>query len=282
MNLYFMLAWRSAVAPNPVLVETFDLLRRRGFDIALGIAEELLLQLDGPGLTHDLYILKSHTALWLSLAEIVHTHGGRLLNPFPACLAAQNKIVAVERMRTAGIPTPRSWVTGDPEQLRSIVENHPVIIKPYAGGRGLGILVVHSAHELAQATRPREPVVIQEYVPHDDELKVYVIGEDVFALGTRAGSREAPRWPCPVRRDVREIALRCGRLFGLRLYGLDIVESAEGPLVVDLNYFPSYRDVPQAAVLIADFIDAYTRGPAAARVPVRMGRIHRAAGAARQ
>jgi ribosomal protein S6--L-glutamate ligase len=282
MNLYFMLALRTRVAPNPVLVETFDLLRRRGFDIALGIAEELLLQLDGPGLTHDLYVLKSHTALWLSLAEIVHTHGGRLLNPFPACLAAQNKIVAVERMRTAGIPTPRSWVTGDPEQLRSIVADCPVILKPYAGGRGLGIRVVHSPHELAKAPRPQEPVLIQEYIPHDDELKVYVIGEDVFALRTRPESRDAPRWPSPLRRDVREIALRCGRLFDLHLYGLDIVESAAGPLVVDLNYFPSYRDVPQAAVRMADFIDAYARGPAAARVPVQLRRIARAVGAAPQ
>src|SRR5205809_7867394 len=172
MNLYFMLAWRSAVAPNPVLVETFDLLRRRGFDIALGIAEELLLQLDGPGLTHDLYILKSHTALWLSLAEIVHTHGGRLLNPFPACLAAQNKIVAVERMRTAGIPTPRSWVTSDPSLLRSMVEEHPVVIKPYNGGRGIGVRVVRDPHELAKAPQPTDPVVIQAYIRPDEELKV--------------------------------------------------------------------------------------------------------------
>src|SRR5437879_2788531 len=279
MKLYFMLAWRTPTAPNPVLVETFDLLRQRGFDIELGIAEELLLQLDRLAPTHDLYVLKSHAALWLSLAEIVHTHGGRVLNPFPACLAVQNKIVAVERMRAAGVPTPRSWVTGDPDLLRSIVEECPVIIKPYAGGRGIGILVVHSPHELARTPRPREPVLIQEYIRHEEELKVYVIGEEVFGMRT-GSSRDAPRWPCPLRRHVREIALRCGRLFGLGLYGLDIVESPDGPLVVDLNYFPSYRNVPHAAVLIADFIDAYARGPVSARVPARMTRIGRAMRAA--
>ena len=280
MNLYFMLALQTPATPNPVLVQTFEILRQRGFDIELGIGEELLLQVDRLPVTHDLYVLKSHTALWLSLAEIVHAHGGRLLNPFPACLAAQNKIVAVERMRAAGIPVPRSWVTGDPDLLRSIVEERPVIMKPYAGGRGLGILVVHSPHELAKAPRPREPVLIQEYVRHEQELKVYVIGEEVFAMRTRGPSRDAPRWACPISRDVREIALRCGRLFDLRLYGLDIVESADGPLVVDLNYFPSYRNVPHAAVLIADFIDDYARGPASARVPVRMRRIDRAMRAA--
>ncbi len=252
MNLYFMLALQTPATPNPVLVQTFEILRQRGFDIELGIGEELLLQLDRLAVTHDLYVLKSHTALWLSLAEIVHAHGGRLLNPFPACLAAQNKIVAVERMRAAGIPVPRSWVTGDPDLLRSIVEERPVIMK----------------------------LLIQEYVRHEQELKVYVIGEEVFGMRMRGPSRDAPRWACPISRDVREIALHCGRLFDLRLYGLDILESADGPLVVDLNYFPSYRNVPHAAVLIADFIDDYARGPASARVPVRMRRIDRAMRAA--
>src|SRR5438552_2943869 len=84
-------------------------------------------------------------------------------NPFPACLAVQNKIVAIERMRAAGIPTPRSWVTSDPNLVRSMVEEHPVVIKPYNGGRGIGVRVVRDPHELAKAPQPTDPVVIQEY-----------------------------------------------------------------------------------------------------------------------
>src|SRR5947208_10350152 len=133
MNLYVMLALRTPAAPNPVLVDTLLILRQRECNIELGTGKELLLQLDRLAMPHDLYILKSHAALWLSLAEIVHAHGGRLLNPFPACLAVQNKIVAVERMRAAGITATRSWVTGDPDMLRSIVEERLVIMKTYDG-----------------------------------------------------------------------------------------------------------------------------------------------------
>ncbi|TMB03538.1 MAG: hypothetical protein E6J70_05130, partial [Deltaproteobacteria bacterium] len=68
-------------------------------------------------------------------------------------------------------------------------------------------------------------------------------------------------------------ALRCGRLFGLGLYGLDVIESAEGPLVVDMNYFPSYRDVPNAAALLDDFIEDYALAPASTRLRRKMGGI---------
>src|SRR5437667_83948 len=63
----------------------------------------------------------------------------------------------------------------------------------------------------------------------------------------------------PVSPKLRRIALRCGQVSGLCLYGLDVVEGPEGPVVVELNYFPSYRDVPKAATLIADYIEDYTK-----------------------
>ena len=104
-------------------------------------------------------------------------------------------------------------------------------------------------------------MLVQEYVAGGDELKVYVIGDEVFAMrrppSTNACSR--PRAACPVSPKLRRIALRCGQVSGLGLYGLDVVEGPEGPVVVDLNYFPSYRDVPKAATLIADYIEDYAK-----------------------
>jgi hypothetical protein len=43
------------------------------------------------------------------------------------------------------------------------------------------------------------------------------------------------------------------------LYGLDVIESVDGPLVVDLNYFPGYKGVPNVAPLIAQYIEDYAR-----------------------
>jgi hypothetical protein len=264
MHIYFLLAFRRvARAPNPVLVEVFDRLRQGGFQVELGFAEELLLESDGRAPAHDLYVLKSHGELWLSLAGILHSQGARLLNPYPACMATLNKIVALWRLRAAGIPAPRSWVTGDLLHLRDLAAEHPLILKPYDGMRANGIAVVQTPGELGALPVPERPLLVQEYIPgNGEDLKVYVIGSDVLALrkpSPLAGLRCIGR-PHPVSDEVRSIALRCGQVFGLGLYGLDVLEGPDGPVVIDLNYFPSYIGVPNAAPLIAGFIGDYARG----------------------
>lgn len=257
MNLYFMLAFSRSKEPNPVLVELFDRLRAQGFHVEIGIGSELLLEHAQPVREHDLYILKSHSPLWLSLAGTVHVQGGRLLNPYLPCLLAHNKIVATRCLEAAKIPIPRSWVTGDLYLLRAVSEERPVVLKPYMGGRGVGVALVRNPQELSAVPAPQEPVLIQEYVP-GDELKVYVIGEEVFGVRKVQTSAGPVRVPSPVSAEVRAIALGCGALFGLNLYGLDVIEGPNGPVVIDLNYFPSYKGVPHAAELLADRIVAYT------------------------
>src|ERR1041385_7432486 len=111
-RLYFMLAFHNnAAAPNLVLADVFAILKRKGFRVEIGIAESLLLRPEELSVKHDLYILKSHTDLWLSLAGVLHFQGARLLNPYLPCIAAQNKIMTAWRLRAARVPLPRSRVT---------------------------------------------------------------------------------------------------------------------------------------------------------------------------
>jgi ribosomal protein S6--L-glutamate ligase len=101
------------------------------------------------------------------------------------------------------------------------------------------------------------PVFAQRDVPSGGrDLKVYVVGERVFAVRKRFSSDSftRPGRPCEVTAEVREIALRCGEAFGLGLFGLDMIESPDGPVVVDVNYFPGYKGVPGAGALIATYI----------------------------
>jgi len=69
--------------------------------------------------------------------------------------------------------------------------------------------------------------------------------------------------------EIRKISQRVGEVCGLGLYGLDIIESDRGPYVVDVNYFPGYKGVPNAAGMIADYIDDYAGGKATLTPPVK-------------
>jgi ribosomal protein S6--L-glutamate ligase len=263
MRLFFLLVRRVPPVPSPVLVEVFELLRRRGFEIDSAIPEELVTRPDRLRVEHDLYILKSHTELALSLAGVLDTLGADLLNPYASCITTQDKIVASRRLRAAGVPTPRSWVTGDLSLMQPIVEETPLVVKPYRGHRGAGISIVRNASDLAALPPPDGPVVIQEHVfGSGEDVKVYVVGEHVFAVRKEFSptSFTRPGEPCPVDDQLREIALACGRILGLGLYGLDVLETDAGPVVVDVNYFPGYKGVPDVAPLIADYIEDYAEG----------------------
>ncbi len=264
MRIHFMLQKRAQGVMNPVLVEAFAILRRRGFEVSAGIAEEMVQRSDELRVEHDLYILKSHTELSLSVAGILHAQGARLLNPYTSCAATQDKIVVSRMLRAAGIPAPDSWITGDLALLQDLVRDRPLIVKPYKGFRGQGITVARDVETLISLGTPETPMIVQEYLPGaGEDLKVYVIGEEVFAVRKpfSATSFAVPGRPCPVSPQVRDIALRCGRAFGLGFYGLDLIENAAGLWVVDLNYDPGYKGVPGAGPLLADYIERYANGP---------------------
>jgi ribosomal protein S6--L-glutamate ligase len=269
MKLFFILeSKRGSEVPGPVLSEVFEELAQRGFDIESGKVEETLLRSDLLKPTHDLYLLKSDTELSLSMAGILHSHGARLLNPYPSCIKIRDKILSSNVLRTAGIPTPPSWITQDLILLLPLVEKWPLIIKPYRGFHGRDIHIIRTLKDLANLTplnEPalNEPVLVQKYVEgNGEDLKVYVIGKDVFATRKpfHPDSFRQPGQLCPVSTEVRDIALRCGEIFGLGLYGLDIIEGSKGPIVVDLNYFPGYKGVPNASSLLADYIEKYALG----------------------
>ncbi|GAC1450393.1 MAG: hypothetical protein PVSMB4_09240 [Ktedonobacterales bacterium] len=267
MKIYFLLAFtRGTPEANPVLVEAIELLKRRGIQVELGIGSEVVLDPSSLKATYDLYVLKSHTSLWLSVAGVLHSQNARLLNPYLSCVATQNKIVSARRLRAARIPAPHTWVTGDLNLLRTVVEERPLFIKPYIGGRGVGAQLIQNARELAELPLPEQPMLIQEYIP-GAELKVYVIGEEVFAMRKLSTATSTTRLLCPVSPELRAIALRCGQIFGLGLYGLDVIESPERPVVIDLNYFPSYKGVPNAADHLADYIEGYATGKLPELVP---------------
>lgn len=268
MKLYFMLARRNPPKPSQIVIDVCRILAGRRIRTDCGIAEEMLARPDLACAGYDLFLLKSYTPLALSMAGVLHAQGAPLLNPYPGCLAARNKIVAAQVLRAYGIPTPRCWVTGDLQLLSAVVRDTPLILKPYMGWRGEGVQVVHSERHLLALPKPESPVLVQEYIPNDGEdLRLYVAGDQVFAVRKPFSSTSfgVPGRLVPVTREMRRLALQCGAAFNLGLYGLDIIESASGPYVVDVNYFPGYKGVPDAAEAVADYIENVAAG--AARIP---------------
>jgi len=60
--------------------------------------------------------------------------------------------------------------------------------------------------------------------------------------------------PFTITPELREFALRCKNAFRVEIFGLDVVWSGGRPYVVDVNSFPGFKGVPDAALRLADHI----------------------------
>lgn len=58
----------------------------------------------------------------------------------------------------------------------------------------------------------------------------------------------------PITSELEELGRRCGKLFGLELYGVDCIETDDGPVVIEINDFPNYTGVPEADERLAEFV----------------------------
>jgi ribosomal protein S6--L-glutamate ligase len=245
------------------VAEAGALLKQRGVEVAMRYPEEEVVRLDRLAVDADVYLLKSNTELALSLATAVEGLGGRVLNSAFATGLAKNKVAVAAALRQAGVPTPPSLVAGRPAQLAPRLAGGPLIFKPYRGHYGVGIAVVDTPDAIPQPEAYPDVVFAQKYLARArTDLKVFAIGDEVFGVRKpfAAGSFLRAGEPTPLSPEAQEIARRCGKALGLQLYGVDIVEDADGVSVVDVNAFPGYRGVPAAAEKLAAYIyDAVAR-----------------------
>jgi hypothetical protein len=58
----------------------------------------------------------------------------------------------------------------------------------------------------------------------------------------------------PLTPALRKLALDVGKIFGLDIYGIDVVETPQGLAVLDINDFPSFGGVPRAVGRISEYV----------------------------
>jgi ribosomal protein S6--L-glutamate ligase len=55
--------------------------------------------------------------------------------------------------------------------------------------------------------------------------------------------------------ELGDLGRAVGRAFSLHLYGIDVIMSADGPSIIDVNAFPGFRGVEGAPELLAALVE---------------------------
>jgi glutathione synthase/RimK-type ligase-like ATP-grasp enzyme len=252
-----------------------DALRRSGADVRTFVTEDTDADLCTGRWCAGLDVLaaRGRSGRLVAMLRAAESSGIPVVNSPMAIESVHDKAGMAAVLAVAGIPTPRSWL-GCPRQLACRTDMcFPLVLKPKNGDNARGLRVVRSRAELAAVDWP-EPVALAQELHRGDahDLKLYVAGSSVWAVRraspvaddgsvrpvVSAGRRLAttPR--------LRALARTCAQLFGLSLCGIDCVLTSSGPVVIEVNDFPNYRDI--------GLVDDELAQEVLARVSTRNGR----------
>src|SRR5438067_59681 len=210
---------------------------------------------------YDAYVLKSLAdGPGLSILEAAEAVGIPTINRSRAIRLVRDKAVAAAFARAHGMPIPPTYFVAHPRLLKQIpLEDYPIVVKPSNGSSCRGIYRINSPEELTVLEIAEENdsfFLAQRYEENTGfDIKLYVTGREVFAV-----AKKSPLHPdvdehlMPLTPALRKLALDVGKLFGLDIYGLDVVETPQGLAVIDINDFPSFGGVPRAVARVSEYI----------------------------
>lgn len=152
----------------------------------------------------------------------------------------------------------------------------PIIIKLLEGTQGVGVILAESVKiaeaiiETLQSTR--QNVLVQKFVSESKgrDIRAFVVGDRVVAAIRRVAQGQEFR--SNVHRGGKtervlldetycETAVRCTQILGLRVAGVDMLESNDGPQVMEVNSSPGLEGIESCTQLdiagaIVDYIAA--------------------------
>jgi ribosomal protein S6--L-glutamate ligase len=218
---------------------------------------------DLPRQRYDAYVMKTVVdGPGLSLLEAAEASGIPTINSSRSIRCVRDKTVQTAIACAMGLPYPRTYLIVHPRLLEKVPEtDYPLVVKPTDGSSGRDISLVRSRAELAHLKTTgsgRGFFLAQHYVENlGYDIKLYVIGRRVYAIARKSPLHSEVEVPCqriPLKSEWLHLALRVGDIFGLNIYGLDVVATSTGPVVVDINDFPSFGHVPRAVSRLSNYI----------------------------
>jgi ribosomal protein S6--L-glutamate ligase len=157
----------------------------------------------------------------------------------------------------------------------------PVIVKLLEGTQGVGVILADSV-KIAEAIietlqSAKQNVLIQKFVGESSgkDIRAFVVGDRVVAAMRRVAQggefrsnvhRGGLAEAVELDSEYRDTAVRAAQIMGLKVAGVDMLEGADGPQVMEVNSSPGLEGIEGATKLdvagaIIDFVEGQVSFP---------------------
>jgi len=195
-----------------------------------------------------------------SLLRHMELSGITVVNPSEGFSSARNKYLAYCILAENDLPVPPTYISGRAAWARSRAGDFKdFIYKPMIGSKGYGSMkfddvdLAYNAFHLFE--RLGQPILLQKWLPGEGgDIRAFVIGGEVVAAMKRV-SKEG-QWKANLAqgakgegieldRELSGIAVKATSCLGLKYAGVDLMETEDGPVILEVNASPSWQGIQE-------------------------------------
>lgn len=181
-----------------------------------------------------------------------------------AILRSRDKLRSLQRLSKAGIGMPKTVFTNysrDVEEVIAHAGGVPVIIKLLEGTQGLGVVLAetkNAAESVLEAFNGLEArVIVQEFIKEAKgaDIRALIVDGQVVGAMKRQGKegefrsnlhRGGTAEVIKLNEQELNLAMNAAKVLKLPVCGVDMLQSARGPLLLEVNSTPGLEGIEGA------------------------------------
>ena len=209
-------------------------------------------------------IRPSITFYGCALARQFESMGVYTINSSAAITQSRDKLFSLQLLLKNGISIPTTGFANSPMDTNDLIEmvgGAPLIVKLLEGTQGRGVVLAETkkaAESVINAFKAlRANLLVQEFIKEAQgkDLRCFVIDGKVDASIQREAAPGEFRANIhqggtasivKITPDERTLAIKAAKVLGLKVAGVDIIRSKEGPLLLEVNSSPGLEGIEAA------------------------------------
>lgn len=183
------------------------------------------------------------------------------INESVAISRSRDKLRSMQLLARKGVGLPVTGfanMTDYTKDLIDLVGGAPLVVKLLEGTQGIGVVLAETdkaAESVIEAFRGLNAnILVQEFIKEagNSDIRCFVVGGKVVAAMERTGAegefrsnlhRGGSAKVIKITPDERETAIKAAKTMGLNLAGVDLLRSARGPVVMEVNSSPGLEGI---------------------------------------
>jgi ribosomal protein S6--L-glutamate ligase len=206
----------------------------------------------------------SITFYGLAVVRQFEMMGVYCLNESQAIARSRDKLRTLQLLCRHDVGVPPTVFTRQADHVHdcmNLLNGPPVVVKLLQGTQGIGVVLAETERAASSVIEAfhglDQNILIQKFIKEakGSDIRAVVVGRKVVGAMRRqavagefrsnlhrGGSATRVRLPA----EYRKTALAAARVLGLRLAGVDMLESKEGPMIMEVNSSPGLEGIEKA------------------------------------